>query len=60
MRYKKNGDLELYVTDVYDFNNNDTNPMVIAWRRLQDRGEIKPYFIIYHVIIPKKEIRNIR
>ncbi len=60
MRYKKNGDLELYVTDVYDFNNNDTNPMVIAGRRLQDRGEIKPYFIIYHVIIPKKEIRNIR
>ncbi len=60
MKYKKNGDLELYVTDVYDFNKNDNNPMVKAGRRLQDRGEIKPYFIIYHVIIPKNEIREIR
>lgn len=60
MKYRKNGDLELYVTDVYDFNKNDNNPMVRAGRRLQDKGEIKPYFIIYHVIIPKKEIRNIR
>ncbi len=60
MKYKKNGDLELYVTDVYDFNKNDNNPMVRAGRRLQDRGEIIPYFIIYHVIIPKNEIREIR
>ncbi len=56
MHINKNGDIDLLVTDVYDFNKNDPSDLVQVARERQDRGEIKPYFIIYHVIIPKRTI----
>ena len=57
MKYKKNGDLELYVTDVYDFNKNETNPLVQIGRDRQLKGQITPYCIMYHVIIPKTYLK---
>ena len=52
MHINKNGDVELYVTDTYDFNNEKSRAPA-AGRDRQDKGEIKPYFAVYHVIIPK-------
>ena len=40
-------------TDVYDFNPNSKSDLVQVGRERQERGEITPYFMIYHVIIPK-------
>ncbi len=49
----KKGDIDLLVADTYDFNPGDKNDLVqVAYER-QKQGKIKPYFIIYHVIIPK-------
>ena len=53
MHINKNGDIELYIADIYDFNEYDKRPLVMIGRDRQEKGEIKPYFIIYHVIIPK-------
>ena len=53
MRYNRYGDLELLVTDVYDFNKNETNPLVQIGRDRQLKGQITPYCIMYHVKIPK-------
>ncbi len=55
MHINKDGDIELYITDVYDFNEGEKNPLVRAARNRQEKGEITPYFSIYRVIIPKEE-----
>ncbi len=55
MHINKNGDTELYITDIYDFNEGEKSNAVRVGKDRQDRGEITPYFIAYHVIIPKKE-----
>ena len=55
MHVNKNGDVELYVTDVYDFNEGEKNKLVRIGRNRQDKGEITPYFSAYRVIIPKEE-----
>lgn len=55
MHLKKNGDIELYITDVYDFNEGEKNKLVQIGRNRQDKGEITPYFYAYRVIIPKSE-----
>ena len=55
MHINKNGDIELYVTDVYDFNEGEKNKLVRIGRNRQDKGEITPYFSAYRVIIPKEE-----
>ncbi len=44
MKFRKNGDLELLVTDVYDFNKNSKSKLVQTGRKLQEQGKIKPYF----------------
>ena len=50
MHINKNGE----VTDVYDFNNDkNASDLIKTGRNRQEKGEIKPYFYIYHVIIPK-------
>lgn len=59
MRKNKNGDIELYVTDVYDFNEGEKNPLVQIGRNMQDKCEITPYFYMYRVIIPKAEKEKI-
>ncbi len=58
MHINKNGDLELHIADVYDFNAHDNNLAVRVGRDRQDKGEITPYFYAYRVIIPKEEKEN--
>jgi len=48
-------DIELYVTDTCDFNSSERKGAPAAGRNRQEKGEIKPYFEIYHVIIPKEK-----
>ena len=60
MKFRKNGDLELLVTDVYDFNKNSKSKLVQTGRKLQEQGKIKPYFIMYHVIIPKNTLKDMK
>ena len=55
MHINKDGDVELYITDVYDFNEGEKNDVVRAARNRQEKGKITPYFSIYRVIIPKEE-----
>ncbi len=54
MHINKNGEIDLLVTDVYDFNDDkNASDLIKTGRNRQEKGEIKPYFYIYHVIIPK-------
>ena len=53
MHINRNGDINLLVTDVYNFNPNSPSDLIQVGRERQERGEITPYFMIYHVIIPK-------
>lgn len=55
MHINQNGDIELYIADVYDFNEGETSNPVRVGRDRQDKGEITPYFYAYRVIIPRKE-----
>jgi len=58
MHINKNGDLDLLITDIYDFNPNSQNDLIQVGRDRQEKGEIIPYFYIYHVIIPKNAKMN--
>ncbi len=54
MHINKNGEIDLLVTDVYDFNDDkNAGELIKVGRNRQEKGEIIPYFYIYHVIIPK-------
>ena len=53
MHINKNGDIELFIADVYDFNEGEKNKFVRIGRNRQEEGEITPYFYAYHVIIQK-------
>lgn len=54
MHMNRNGEIDLLVTDVYDFNDDkNASDLIKTGRSRQERGEIIPYFYIYHVIIPK-------
>lgn len=55
MHINKNGDVELHAGDMYDFNEGEKNKKVQAGRNRQEKGKIKPYFSLYHVIIRKDE-----
>ena len=55
MHINQNGDIELYIADVYDFNEGEASNLVRVGRNRQDKGEITPYFYAYRVIIPKDE-----
>lgn len=58
MHINENGNIELYITDVYDFNEGERSDLVRVGRDRQDKGEIIPYFILYRVIIQKWLINN--
>ncbi len=58
MHINKNGDLELYIADVYDFNEGEESKPVIVGRNRQEKGEITPYFYAYRVIIPSAEMKS--
>ena len=47
------GNIRVLVTDVYDFDKKSENPLIKAGRALQEEGKIKPYFIIYGILIKK-------
>ncbi len=59
MHINKNGDIELYITDIYDFNEGEKSKKIQAGRNRQDKGQITPYFSIYRVIIPNEERKRI-
>ena len=59
MRINNKGELDVLLFDTYDFNKKDDRPLVIAGKILQDLGIIKPFFVFYHVIIPKSETDKI-
>ena len=58
MHINKRGDIDLLVIDIYDFNKKSSNPLVKVAAKKQEQGEIIPYFIIFHVIIPKLQIQK--
>ena len=57
MHTNKNGDIELFIADVYDFNVGEENKFVRIGYDRQEKGEITPYFYAYRVIIPQEEIK---
>ena len=54
MSKNSSGEVELYITDIYDFNKNSSNPLVKAGYELQSEGYLIPYFVIYFVKIPSE------
>ncbi len=60
MHINKQGNIDLLITDVYDFNPNSNSDLIKVGRKFQEQGKIIPYFIMYNVIIPKdmKVVQN--
>ena len=53
-RYLDNkGNLHVKVYDTYDFNPNEDNPFVVAGKNTMLKGELKPFFTIHDIIVPK-------
>ena len=53
LHINKQGNVDLLVVDTYDFNNDpDSSDLIKLAREHQDRGDLVPYFIIYHVELP--------
>ena len=57
LHINKQGNVDLLVVDTYDFNKNDANDLVKLAREHQDRGDLVPYFIIYHVELPISSLK---
>lgn len=55
----KEGNLRLKVYDTYDFNKINRTPMNQAGRNEMLKGNLKPYFSIHDIIIPKNELDKI-
>jgi len=55
----KNGNLHVKVYDTYDFNPKDDNPFVIAGKNKMLDGELKPFFTIHDIIIPKEKLKEL-
>ncbi len=45
--------------DTYDFNKDDERPVVKAGRIEMELGNLKPFFTIHDIIVPKKELEKI-
>ena len=41
--------------DTYDFNKNEPNPKIEAGRRQMLKENLKPFFTIHEIIIPKED-----
>ena len=52
LKVLKQGSIDSLVVDTYDFNKKESKDLIKLAREHQDRGDLVPYFIIYHVIIP--------
>ena len=55
----KEGNLRIKVYDTYDFNKTNPTPANQAGRNQMLKGELKPYFTIHDIIIPKKDINEL-
>lgn len=57
MHINKQGNVDLLITDVYDFNDEKkSSDLIKLAREHQLRGDLIPYFIVYRVVIPKSKI----
>ena len=54
----KDGNIRLQVVDFYNFNAGRTSVKGRVGRKLQDMGDIDPYYIIVDVVIPKDKIQG--
>ena len=45
--------------DTYDFNKDDKRAIVQAGRQQMIKGNLKPYFTIHEVIIPRDKIQEV-
>ena len=55
----KEGNLHIKVLDTYDFNKNARDFLNKAGRSQMDKGNLKPFFTIHDVLIPKEELDKI-
>jgi hypothetical protein len=56
----KNGNLHVKVYDTYDFNPEEENkPLVMAGKNKMLDGELKPFFTIHDIIIPKEKLKEL-
>ena len=55
----KQGNLHLKVFDTYDFNKDAKDFLNKAGREEMEKGNLKPYFTIHDVLIPKNELDKI-
>ena len=55
----KEGNLHIKMYDTYDFNKNEDNPLIKAGANKMDKGELKPFFTIHDIIIPKNKLDKI-
>ena len=57
--FDKEGNLNLKIFDTYDFNKNARDFLNKAGSSQMDKGNLKPFFTIHDVIIPKEEADRI-
>ena len=57
--FDKEGNLNLKIFDTYDFNKNARDFLNKAGSSQMDKGNLKPFFTIHNVIIPKEEADRI-
>ncbi len=50
------GNLHVFIYDTYDFNSSDTSTLSVAGRNAMMNGELKPYFTIHEVVVPKSKL----
>ncbi len=50
------GNLHVFVYDTYDFNSSDTSTLSVAGRNAMMNGELKPYFTVHEVVVPKSKL----
>ena len=55
----KEGNLHIKMYDTYDFNKDENSPLIKAGANKMDKGELKPFFTIHDIIIPKNKLDEI-
>ena len=55
----KLGNLHVKMYDTYDFNKGENNPLIKAGASQMEKGNLKPFFTIHDIIIPKNELDKI-
>ena len=55
----KNGNLHVKMYDTYDFNKNEDSPLIKAGVSQMEKGNLKPFFTIHDIIVPKNILDEI-